>query len=172
MIGTRSMYPTLEDPAIPAAQALSEIAPGTPSAGEVIEALTEVVRTGHPYRRAAAADALGAFGPAAVGAVPALINLIGENAATKADFADGASAATTLGRIAPGTPLADEAVSALTEVLQAESEYTRQQAATALPRFGPKAIVSIPRLRALVNDPHATVRSAAAKALTALGATE
>ena len=56
----------------------------------------------------------------------------------------------------------------LIEALHAESEYTRQQAIDAIVRFGPKAAVSVPRLRALVNDPDAAVRSAAARALTAL----
>ena len=172
MVGPGSAHPANWDPAWAAAHALGKIAPGTPSAGEVIEALTEVVRAGHPYRRVAATHALREFGPAAGGAVPALISVIRENAKTKADLTDGADAATTLGWIAVGTPMADAAVNSLTEALQAESEYTRQQAIDAMLRFGPEAAVSIPRLRTLVNDPHASVRSAAAKALTELGATE
>ena len=62
MVGPGKVHPGAWDPAWAAAQALGKIAPGTPSAGEVIEALTEVVRTGHPYRRVAAAHALGEFG--------------------------------------------------------------------------------------------------------------
>jgi HEAT repeat protein len=95
------------DPDVLAAQALGKIAPGTPSAGEVIEVLTEVMRTGHPFQREAAAQALGEFGTAAVGAIPALISVIREYAATKTVFGDGGSAATALGKIAPGTPMAD-----------------------------------------------------------------
>ena len=136
------------DPAWLAAEALGKIAPGGPSAGEVVQALTEVLRAGHPYRRVAAAHALGEFGPAAVAAVPALISVVRENAATKAGFGDGASAAAALGRIAPGTPLADEAVTSLTEALEAKSEHTRDQAIEALMLFGPKAAVAIPRIRA------------------------
>jgi HEAT repeat protein len=160
------------DHAWAAALALSKIAPGAPSAGEVIDVLTELVRTGHPFRRSAAAVVLGEFGPAAVGAVPALINEVRENVPTKAAFADGAWAATALGAIAPGTPMADVALSTMIGSLQAESEYTRKGAATALTRFGPKAAVAVPRLRALVNDPDIGVRAAAARALTALDATE
>jgi HEAT repeat protein len=167
-VGPGKEHPMAWDPGCEAAQALSKIAPGTPSAGEVIQALTEVVRAGHPYRRVAAANALDQFGPAAVAAAPALIIVLRENAATKAAFGDGASAATALGQIAPGTPVADEAVASLIDALQAESAYTREQAINALLRFGPKATVSIPRLRALLNDPHASVSSAAAKALAAL----
>jgi HEAT repeat protein len=172
MVGPGKMHPGGWDPAWAAAQALSKIAPGTASAGEVIQSLTAVVQAGHPYRKVAAVNALSDFGPAAVGAVPSLINDVRKNAATKADFADGADAATALGRIAPGTAVADEAVSCLNEALQAESEFTRQQATNALLRFGPKAAVAIPRLRTLVNDPHASVRAAAAKALTELGTIE
>jgi HEAT repeat len=172
MVGTAKTHPAGWDPAWAAVQALSKIAPGTASAGEVIQSLTAVVQAGHPYRKIAAASALSNFGPAAVGAVPSLIDDVRKNAATKADFADGADAATALGRIAPGTAVADEAVSCLNETLQAESEFTREQAIDALLRFGPKAAVGIPRFRALVNDPHASVRAAAAKALSELGAIE
>jgi HEAT repeat protein len=171
MVG-RMGHPASWDSAWAAAQALSKIAVGTPSAGEVIDALTEVVRTGYPLRRVAAADALSDFGRDAVGAVPALIEVVRENAATKSAFGDGASAARTLGWIAVGTPMADEAVSCLTEALRAESQYTREEALDALVRFGPKAAASIPRIRALTDDPYASVRSAAAKALIALVAAE
>ena len=58
--------------------------------------------------------------------------------------------------------LADEAVTSLTEALDAKSEYTRDQAIEALLLFGPKAAVAIPRIRALVNDPNEWVRSDAA----------
>ena len=128
------------------------------------------MRAGHPYRRVAAAHALGQYGPAAVAAVPALISVLRENAATKAGFGDAASAAAALGRIAPGTPLADEAVTSLTEALEAKSEHTRDQAIEALLLFGPKAALAIPRIRALVNDPNEWVRSVAARALAKLGA--
>jgi hypothetical protein len=172
MVGPPKLHPAGWDPAWAAAQALGKIAPGTASAGEVILSLIAVAQAGHPYRKVAAASALSNFGPAAVGAVPSLIDDVRKNAATKADFADGNHAATALGRIAPGTAVADEAVSCLNEALQAESEFTREQAIDALLRFGPKAAVGIPRFRALVNDPHYSVRAAAAKALTELGAIE
>jgi HEAT repeat protein len=170
--GPGKIHPVVWDPAWSTVMALGKIAPSTPLAGPVIQALTEIVRTGHPYRRVAAAQALADFGPAAAGAVPVLIQVVRENVATKGTFGDGAAAATALGLIAPGTPSAGEAVACLTEALGAQSEYTRQEAAGALVRFGPKAGSSISRLRALVNDPDASVRSAATKALSALGDTE
>jgi HEAT repeat protein len=164
--------PTFWDPAWAAADALQKNAPGTPSAGEVIQALTEVLQTGRRYRRAYAAYFLGEFGPAAVAAVPALINVLSENTATKSSFADGSDAAVALGKIAPGTPLADKAITSLADALQAESQFTRTHAIEALLQFGPRAAVSILRLRALTNDPHTSVRLAATKAIAALEAAE
>ena len=169
-VGRGKAHPAGWDPAWAAAHGLGKIAPRTPVAGEVIEALIAVVRTGHPYRRVAAAQALGDFGPAAVAAIPALIDVFKKSAVTKADLADGAEIATALSKIAPGTPLADEAISCLIEALKAESEYARQQAINALLPFGQKAVVAIPRLRVLVDDRHAAVRVAAANAIVALEA--
>ena len=168
----RGEHPMAWDPAWAAGFALLKIAPGTASAGEVIQALTEVLQTGHPARRNSAANFLGQFGPAAIAAVPVLVKVLSDNAATKPGLWDGADAATALGEIAPGTPVADKAVAALTAALGAESEYTRAQAIKALTKFGPQAMSSIPRLRALVNDPHAAVRSAAARALDSLGSNQ
>ena len=113
MVGRGKLHPAGWDPGWAAAIALGRIAPGTPAAGEAIKALIAVVRSGHPYRRVAAAHALSDFGPAAAAAIPALIDVVQANATAKADLADGANAATALGKIAPGTPLADEAMSCL-----------------------------------------------------------
>jgi HEAT repeat protein len=132
--------------------------------------MTEVMRTGHPYRQVAACHSLADFGPAAVTAVPELIKMINESAENKGTFADGSSAAAALGKIAPGTPMANAAVCTLTEALQAQSEYTREAAATALPRFGAEATASTPWLRAMDNDPNPFVRRAASKALSTLAA--
>jgi HEAT repeat protein len=151
-----------------AAITLGKIAPGTPAAGEVIEALLAALRSEDPNRRVAAADALSYFGPAAAAAVPALIDVIKQNMSTKADFAYGADAARALGMIAPGTPMADKALTSLVEALHADSQYTRQQAIGALLPFGQKAVVAIPRLRVLVDDRDRAVQSSAAKALTVL----
>ncbi len=71
----RGEHPMAWDPAWAAGYALKKIAPDTASAGEVIQALTEVLRTGHPARRNSAANFLGQFGPAAVAAVPVLVKM-------------------------------------------------------------------------------------------------
>jgi HEAT repeat protein len=159
------------DPAQMAARALGEIAPGTESAGEVITVLSEVVRSGHPSLRGQALEALGDFGPAAEPAIPLIIKTLREVAAIKEPhaFFDGSAAARALGRIAPGTRAVDEVVAVLTQALHAESVWTRLEAVDALSRLGPKAASAIPELRTVQRDPELQLRSAAARALTALG---
>jgi HEAT repeat protein len=96
MVGPGKTHPSGWDTGWWAAHALGKIAPGTSSAGPVIQTLTDVVRSGHPYRRDAATIALCDFGPTAVAAVPALIAVLKQNARTKAAFDDGADAAIAL----------------------------------------------------------------------------
>jgi HEAT repeat protein len=161
-----SIYTSYSGPAHAAARELGRIAPGTDSAGEAIAALTEVVRSGPPRRRAAAASALGAFGAAAAAAVPAVITLLRENAASEVPSRDGESTARALGRIAPNTPSAAKAVTALTDALGAHSEPTREAAVTALASFGSQAAGAIPAIRTLQEkDPNPGVRKAAAATL-------
>ncbi len=112
-------YDSYNGPAHDAARALGAIAPGTPQAGEAMAALAEVVRSGPPQRRGSAAEALGPFGPAAVSAVPALVGLLKETGTARLPTRAGGSAAGALGKIAPGTPAADEAIAALTTALRA-----------------------------------------------------
>jgi len=161
-------------PAQEAAQVLGRIAPGTPAAGQAISALTEVVRTGPPRRRAAAAKALAQFGPAAALAVTGLIAFLDEAEAGKQMSEDAASAARALGRIAPGTSSAPKAVAALSAVLKSNSAPTREAAIGAIRSFGPAAASAravIPTLRELnEKDPVPNIRQAAASALKDLSA--
>lgn len=153
-------------PAHEAARALSLIARGTPRAGEAMAALLAVVRSGPAQRKPSAASALGGFGPAAVSAVPDLIGLLKEAAASPVPVQIGASAADALGKIAPGTPAADEVIAALTAALRAPWIATRQAALAALPAFGPKAAPALPIIREIENrDPDSGVRKAASDAL-------
>jgi HEAT repeat protein len=157
---------TYQGPAQEAAKALGRIAPGTPAAGEAIAALTEILRSGPPQRRAEAADALHEFGVAAAGAVPALITFLKEAAAIEFASDDGPSAARALGRLAPGSPSADAAVTALAAALKSGSGPTREAALTALSSFGPAAAGAIASIRALQeNAPTPNIRKAAASAL-------
>lgn len=161
------------DPADMAALVLGRLAPGTESAGEVIAALAEVVRSGHPSRRSSAAGALGEFGPAAEPAVPVLTRALREGLATQENYLPyvGQEAARVLGRIAPGTRSADEAVAALTEALDLRPGIpagSRLAAIEALKGFGPAAARAIPRLRDGQKSPDGHLRLAAEKALAAI----
>ena len=77
--------------------------------------------------------------------------------------------ARALGQIAPGTPQADPAVSALTELLLEVQERLGQVGleaiVEALARFGPEATGAIPPLRELAKLRNAKVSEAARRAL-------
>ena len=163
------------DLALRAADLLGKIAPGTKSAGDVITALAEVVRSGHPSRRRSAFEALGEFGPAAEPAVPVIIRALREILARKGGsaFPGGFSAAMALGRIAPGTRSADEALAALIEALDPHAGSdallnTRFGAMDALPAFGSRAASAIPRLRAWQNRSDGRLKVPATRALAAI----
>lgn len=127
----------------------------------------EVARSGPVIRRGWAAYALGEFGPAAEETAPVLIQLIKETTPDQENENE-ASAAVALGKIAPDTPSADQAVAALLPVLRSKVRISQESAIKALSRFGPRAAAAIPRLRALKDDRDTRVRKAAAKALLAV----
>jgi HEAT repeats/PBS lyase HEAT-like repeat len=150
-----------------AAWALGQIAPGSVEAKRVIAALTKVARSGPVIRRGRAALALGEFGPAAEEAVPVLMKVIKESN-PEARTENEASAAAALGKIAPDTPSADQAVAALLPVLESKDRYCRFRAIEALGRFGPRARTAVPKIRALEGDRDSGVREAASKSLLAI----
>jgi HEAT repeat protein len=102
--------------------------------------------------REEAMRALGAMGPAAQAAVPALVPLAlaGESRS---------SAARTL------ADLGSTAVPHLVRLLDARDPRIRGSAAEALGQFGPVARPAIPRLLDCLNDPDTTLRGTAAEAL-------
>jgi HEAT repeat protein len=156
-------------PAHDAARALATIAPGTSAAEPAVTALANVVQNGPTQRKASAANALSSFGHAAVGAVPALVQMLGEAARSNVQASNGASAVGALSEIAPGTPAAGAAASALIAALKAESMPTRTAAIEELPKFGSAAAAALPTLRELrENDPTPAVRRAAESALDKL----
>jgi HEAT repeat protein len=160
---------TFTGPAQRAADALGRIAPGTPESGKAIAALIEVVRSGPPQRRVSAIDALGRFGKEAAVAMPALVAVLGEAESGDEPTGDKASAAAGLGRIAPGTSSADQALAALTTALRSSSPSARRAAIQALPSFGHASASAIPHIRTLKeSDPMPSVRKAAASALEEL----
>ena len=143
--------------------ALGQIAPGTARADEAIAGLADALRRAHPRRRAPLVDALSQFKQVATAATPALVEVLMRTLPSEPNAQDGGvETATALGRIAPGTNRADEAVEALNAALEARSDDTRFAAIRSLGRFGADAIPALPRLRKLENDPHREVKAAAA----------
>jgi HEAT repeat protein len=137
-------------PGDPVMKALGRIAAGPTSARKVIAGLGEVVRTG---RQSAAADALGGFGPAAESAVPDLILAI-EEAAREKRYHDTWRASVALGRIAPRTKSAGEAIAALDRLLRIRPAEANFQiaAADALADFGPAAESAVPDLIQVLKE--------------------
>jgi HEAT repeat protein len=116
--------------------------------------------------RCIAASGLGAFGPAAISAVPALIETLRVSlhspveASTSAlprwvprDAAEAAAGA--LGAVAPAAA-SMEAISALREALRSSRAVPRGAAAAALVRFGPTAAVALPDLIKALRETIAT----------------
>jgi HEAT repeat protein len=155
------------DPASAAARALGQIAPGSSDEKKVIAALMEVVRGGPESRRGWAAEALGEFRSAAVEAVPILIKLLSD-AAVDDRFQHTSLAASALGKIAPGSRRADEALAALMPALDSKISFVRCSAAQALGLFGAKAAPAIPKIRALTDDRDWQVKNAAVNALASI----
>jgi HEAT repeat protein len=153
---------------------LVELAPGTGSAGVVVAALAEVVRSGHPSRRTTAIRVLDNFGPAAEPSIPALIRAFREDLARTDECRhfDCQAAARELGQIAPGTKSAEAALEVLIEAADSRRPEahleTRTAAIGALPAFGAGAVRALPRLRDLRKDPSPRLRAAADRALTAI----
>jgi HEAT repeat protein len=146
-----------------AAALVGQIAPGTPFASEAVAVLTEVVRSGSHIPPEFAAQALADFGPAAEPALPELVKFARRTMATHGSA--GPRAIEALGRIAPGTTSADDVVTVLLEALRSDFTAVRRAAIETLPKFGKAAARAIPAIRALLGDPDASIRSAAAAAL-------
>jgi HEAT repeat protein len=142
---------------------VGQMAPGTPFAGEAIAVLTEVVRSGSHVPPEFAAQALADFGPVAEPALPELVKFARKTMTTHGTA--GPRAIKALGRIAPGTKSADDVVTVLLEALRSDITDVRRATIEALPEFGNAAARAIPAFRALLDDPDASIRSAAAAAL-------
>lgn len=159
-------------PAQEAAQVLGRLAPGTPAASQAIAALTEMVQSGSPKRRAAAARSLAQFGRAASGAAGALITLLHDAETAKQLTEDGPAAARALGQIAPGTSEAKKAATALADAFNSSAAPIREAAVGALASFHQnRADLTdvIARLRDLhEKDRVQAIRDAAASALEKL----
>jgi HEAT repeat protein len=168
MAGTMAMA-SHAGPAQEAAQVLGRIAPGTPGAEATINALYEVVQSGPPQRRAAAARALGRFGHAAARAVPGLIAYLQDAVASKQTSEDGPAAARSLAQIAPGTPDAKKAAEALSAAFKADFAPAREAAVKAIASFKKDEAGSNDLISQLTmlheNDRVPVIRAAAESAL-------
>jgi HEAT repeat protein len=187
--GTRESHPTRwdaaaltgfgGDPANMVVSLLGQFALRSDAAGDIITALTEVLRSGDPFRRMSAANALGKIGPAAEPAIPSLIRLLRADLAGEAwrgNF-NGPWVVQALGRIAPGTKSADDALAVLIEALDLPSEgraasYWIPQMHLAIieavPAFGAAAARALPRLRAFQKAQDPPLKAAADKAVIAI----
>ncbi|HKI17772.1 MAG TPA: HEAT repeat domain-containing protein [Isosphaeraceae bacterium] len=136
---------------------------------EVPQKLMAGLETEPPDNHEAAIKAVTAYGPAAASATPVLIKFLKEAAPNKDRANEAERVARALGRIAPGSPAAGEAVASLTEALQSESPVTRGAAVKAIEQFGPQnAASAVSRIKALENDPDSKVRDAVKSAIKTL----
>lgn len=164
-----------------------------------VPGLVEVLRdTAHANVRSYAASILGAFGPAAVPAVPALTTALDDadprvRAAAAAALGDiGPAAASSSRAVAPALvrlmrdPAEDVRLRALEALLRVEaptrtllsvletaltdvSPAVRTRAALILRTLGPRAASAAPAAARALADPEPSVRAAAASALGAMG---
>jgi HEAT repeat protein len=154
------------DPACAAAKALGRISPSR----EVIAGLAEMLSADVAERISSAAEGLGDIGPPAVAAVPPLIAAY-DNALNSQHHQIGQSAiAVALGRIAPGSASAPDAVAILMRALDSKGWPVRLCAVQALGHFGRDAAPAVRKLGDLNKDSESSVRVAATAALAAIEA--
>ena len=138
---------------------------------ELPQELMDGLGTEPPDNHEAAIKALTEYGRAAASMVPVLSRFLKEAASAKDRANEAERIARALGRIAPGSSAAGEAVASLTEALQSDSPLTRAAAIKAIAQFGPPSAASaIPKVKALENDPDSKVREAAKSAIKSLAA--
>jgi HEAT repeat protein len=120
---------------------------------------------------------LGRMGRASEPAIPAIIRLLKQAADAEAKPSDAGTvpnqvwrAAEALGRIAPGTPQAQAAATALSDVLRfGQARGSARAVIDALAHFGPLARDALPLLQKLEQDPIPEIRESASNALKKLG---
>jgi HEAT repeat protein len=137
--------------------------------GRVFVAVDVQVRLVETLRIMAAIEGLGDIGPPAVAAVPAMIAVYRKALETRHSMAQ-PTIPEALGRIAPNSAVAPDAVAALIRVLDSKNYPFHLGAVEALGHFGTDASAAIPRLRALQQSPDQSVHNAAAKSLAAIEA--
>ena len=138
--------------AVEFALALGKIAPKDGSFTEAKAVLVAALTSDDGAARSNAAWDIGALGPAATAAVPALIELLKGATDNRDPWGDRKRAARSLGLIARDTPEANQVVTALLASLEKRPDGPgTKEIIEALARFGPKAARAIPLLRSLLN---------------------
>ncbi len=154
------------DPACTAARALGQIG----ASEEVIASLAVMLSSDVPERVSCAALGLGDLGPRAVAAVPQLIAAYDRVLRSKSHVIGQMSISDAIGRIAPKSPSASDAIAILVRALDSGDEWVRRGAIQALGNFGKDAAAVLPKLRTLERDPAKDVRIAASAAIVAIEA--
>jgi HEAT repeat protein len=121
----------------------------------VLPDLIPALRSPDAKLRVVASQILAALGPAAAPAVPALIRSMADPSARKSWPDPGAQAAEALGRIAPRTAMAEQAITALIEALGAAEIERKNAAIRALANFGPAAAPAVPVLVRIMKEARA-----------------
>ncbi|MDB6068148.1 MAG: repeat protein [Pedosphaera sp.] len=128
---------------------------------EAVPELIEIYEWNNlPEARYAIAGALGAIGPAAKAAVPALIRGIGKNGILSSEAVD------ALGEIHSEPELT---VPVLLKYLGRDSPF-RRDAAVALAHFGADAKPAVPLLLEMINNPNDSIKKVAREALIEIAA--
>jgi hypothetical protein len=115
---------------------------------DLIEALASSAAT----IRFVVSEILAALGPVAAPAIPALVQSMAEQSANKLCRNPRAAAAKALGPIAPRTPMAEKAMTALIEALRVDETELKNEAIRALAEFGPVVAPALPQLIQIVKE--------------------
>lgn len=142
-----------------------EVCTGPPKVtAAVVPELSKALASSDARLREALCTILSRFGREAVPAIPALINALNDRNAKDASVYRW-MAAKALSDIVPGTPQADQAITALIESLAYPDQRGPTASIRALAVFGPKAAAAIPHLQALQDSKDPGVKDDATQAL-------
>ena len=118
----------------------------------VLPDLIKALASRDPTVRFVASEIVAALGPAAAPAIPALVQSLREPSAKKTWRDPRAAAAKALGRIAPRTPMAEKAITALIEASRVDETELKNEAVRALAEFGPAAAPALPQLIQVMKE--------------------